>query len=38
MFEQFIEDRKVLDELWFAQQANDLEVYSFLKNLPLPPM
>ena len=32
MFENELNEKKMLDELWFAQQRLDLEIYNWLKN------
>ena len=32
MFEQELKDKKMLDDLWFAQQEVDLEIYNWLRN------
>jgi len=32
VFDLFIEEKQMMDEMWFAQQASDMEVFSWLKG------
>lgn len=36
MFENELNEKKMLDGLWFAQQQLDIEIYCWLKNNALP--